>query len=217
MPHPSVSPFRHAFSRYIPFDQMSPHAQASVLEGSCSGCHEALTKGESLQLVSQGAGQFIASHAALAFVVFDPNNGDVHLRYLVVARRHRRRGAGRALVAKLRAVYAGRTVTCSFPDGPWTRFARSVGFEIRRQDDGQWHATTQPAGLEPHGNQPAWLVAELPHAMSAVQPSSGRAQEIPGTAMAQVHARSKMRRWLQGLGAFMGVGASATSAWVSEE
>jgi len=138
---------RQLAARNAPFNEMTPHALARMLERHGTGCHAPLSAGQMIELIEAGKGELVATRTALAFTIDHGPHAGIELRYLLVIPRHRRRGAGRALVAKLRARYAGSNMFCTFSDSQWTRFARLAGFEARQQMDGNWLVTSDMAPL----------------------------------------------------------------------
>jgi hypothetical protein len=138
---------RQLAGRNSPFNEMTPRTLARMLERHGTGCHAPLSAEEMLHLIEEGKGELVATRAALAFTIDHGAHVGIELRYLLVIPRHRRRGAGRALVAKLRARYAGASMFCTFSDSQWTRFARLAGFEAQQQLDGNWLVTSDMAPL----------------------------------------------------------------------
>ncbi|MET0543547.1 MAG: hypothetical protein ABWZ88_17530 [Variovorax sp.] len=136
-------------ARHAPFHKMSASALARILERHGTGCVAPLTAQQMLELVDQGKGELVTTRSALAFTIDHGPGTGIEIRYLLVVPGNRRRGAGSALIAKLRARYAGLTIFCTFSDGQWTRFARLAGFSGRQKSDGTWHVSTDFAAMEP--------------------------------------------------------------------
>lgn len=138
---------RRLTTEQVPFNEMTPRLMATLLERHGTACHAPLTADQMLALMEDGGGELVATRTALAFTVHHGEERGIELRYLLVMPKDRGRGAGRALIAKIRARYAGQSVFCTFSDSHWVRFARLVGFEPRLQGDGSWHVTSDVAPL----------------------------------------------------------------------
>ena len=126
---------------------MTARDLAELLEGVSADSQAQMRADYILRLVKEGRGELIATHSAVAFCVDRGAIEGIELRHLYVLPGSRRRGAARALIAKLRAHYQGRRIFCTFADEHWARFARSLGFGVRRRDDGNWQVATDMATL----------------------------------------------------------------------
>ena len=134
-------PLRHRTVRG-PLNTLSTRALADLLEEVSCGWQGELTAGRILALIKDGKGTLVATRHGVAFCVDRGPIEGVELRYLYVMPGNRSRGAARALVAKLRAHYHGRRISCTFSDEQWSRFARSLGFAAKRRADGRWLVAT---------------------------------------------------------------------------
>ena len=139
---------RHLTGKNAPLHRRTPQDLALLLERQDAGCKVPLTAEQVLQMIHDGTGELVASRSAVAFVVDHGADAGVELRYLFVMPGQRKRGAGQALVARLRARYANLDFFCTFQDGHWARFVRLNGLEPRQQSDGSWHVATAPAALQ---------------------------------------------------------------------
>ncbi|WP_218509963.1 GNAT family N-acetyltransferase [Variovorax sp. dw_308] len=156
-----------------PFHRRTPQELARFLEQQHAGCKAPLLAEDVLQMLHEGRGELVASRSALAFVVDHGPQVGLELRYLFVMPGHRKRGAGRALIARLRARYADFQFFCSFRDAHWIRFAQLAGFEPRQHDDGLWHVTTAPAQLQGHPAPSQSLRAPGSHAPGSAPDGAG--------------------------------------------
>ena len=97
----------------VPFHRRTPQELAQFLERQYAGCKAPLLAEQVLQMIDEGRGELVTSRSALAFVVDHGPRVGVELRYLYVMPGQRKRGAGRALIARLRARYAHFSFFCS--------------------------------------------------------------------------------------------------------
>lgn len=130
-----------------PFHSMSTAALAAFLEDRQRELRRRIDASEMLDLVRRGLAEFSVTRHAVAFTVDHGAEAGVELRYLYVPRGQRRRGAGRSLVARVRARYSQRPMFCLCLSQLEARSAQLVGFMPERQGDTWWQMTTCP-GLD---------------------------------------------------------------------
>ncbi len=138
---------RHRSLHRGPLNTLTTRALADLLEEVSGGWQGELAASRILALIKDGKGTLVATRHGVAFCVDRGPIEGVELRYLYVMPGNRSRGAARALVAKLRAHYHGRRISCTFSDEQWSRFARSLGFAAKRRPDGNWLVATDLAVL----------------------------------------------------------------------
>jgi len=152
---------REWFEARPSFHTGSAEALADVLEARQAEMHCRVDAADILRLVASGQGRLTATRAAIAFTV-DHGPIGIELRYLYVARGRRHRGAGQALVARLRALYAGRHMFCCCFNERLARSAQLAGFTLESEGQGWWQMTTRPASLDAYAPDTAQRQAPLP-------------------------------------------------------
>ncbi|MBS0426523.1 MAG: hypothetical protein JSR41_04445 [Proteobacteria bacterium] len=139
---------RGALRRLVPrsagYDRLPAHALARVLERHQSELGVPVKAVELSDAVAAGQGAFVATRHAIAFTVDHGPGLGVELRHLYVAPQSRRCGAGRALVARLRARHAGRNLFTHFEGDGHARFARLAGFAPAAEGGGWWSTEALP-------------------------------------------------------------------------
>lgn len=138
-------------------DRLPMESLARLLERRQAELRAQVDAAELLRAVAAGHGALVATRHAVAFTVDHGPDWGVELKHLYVASASRRRGAGRALVARLRARHAGRNLFTRFDGQGRARFARLAGFSPAPEGQGWWQTDAMP--LPPaRGRLPAWAL-----------------------------------------------------------
>lgn len=191
--------------RPISYRNFSSLALMQLLERGVSGFREPLTLAQMTKLVEEGRGELFAKPAAAAFVVNHGVGKGVEIRALVVAVGYRRRGAGRALIAQLRAHHAGEHLFCVLAGGRWTHFARRAGFAGQQLSDGGWYVTTDPTSMVGNVDGEKTVQAVFGRVMSPRQPDRSE------PALALAPQESAYKTFLKAAGAIGALAAASMS------
>lgn len=138
---------RRLASRRAGYDGLGVDALACELERHRAHLGGNIDAGELTRAVASGRGALVATRRAIAFTVDHGPAWGVELRHLYVSPESRRCGAGRALVARLRARHAGRNLFTHFEGDGHARFARLAGFAPALDGGGWWSTEALPLPL----------------------------------------------------------------------
>lgn len=137
------------FESRLCYMKLSPEELAGVLETKQRDMGCRVDADEIIDAVQSGQGLLTATRSAIAFTVDHGRDLGVELRCLYVAAGRRRRGAARAMVARLRAAHADRHMFFWCRNRRLAKAARLAGFVVQSRGADWWQMTTHPLPIAP--------------------------------------------------------------------